>query len=276
MSFPQLSRRFAVVASPLALAFAVACTTSMTGQKQLLLYPETQMAQMGAAAFTDLESKTPRSSNSAKVTYVRCVANAITQVVPPEQARAVAVTGWQVELFEDETANAFALPGGKIGVHTGLLLVATTPGQLAAVLGHEVGHVLDRHSNARVSQSTLLNTGMQMGAIVLGTETPEKAALMGALGVGLQYGVALPFGRDQESAADQIGLELMARAGFDPRESVTLWQNMARAGGASPPEFMSTHPSSTTRISRLEALIPEVMPLYEQAKAAGRRPNCKP
>ena len=115
-----------------------------------------------------------------------------------------------------------------------------------------------------------------MGAIVLGTETPEKAALMGALGVGLQYGVALPYGRDQASDADQIGLELMARAGFDPREAVTLWQNMARAGGAGPPEFASTHPSSTTRISRLEALIPEVMPLYEQAKAAGRRPTCKP
>jgi predicted Zn-dependent protease len=276
MSSLRRSRLFFVVVAPLSIALAVACATSMTGQRQLLLYPESEMAQMGSAAFTDLQSKTPRSSNSTKVTYVRCVANAITQVVPPEQARAVAVTGWQVELFEDETANAFALPGGKIGVHTGLLLVATTPGQLAAVLGHEVGHVLDRHSNARVSQSTLLNTGMQLGAIVLGTETPEKAALMGALGVGLQYGVELPYGRDQESAADQIGLELMARAGFDPRESVTLWQNMARAGGAAPPEFMSTHPSSDTRISRLEALVPEFMPLYEQAKAAGRRPSCKP
>lgn len=278
MSCPRRSRRFTVVGLALvaAVAFAVACTTSMTGHNQLLLYPETEMAQMGSAAFTDLQSKTPRSSNSAKVTYVRCVANAITAVVPPEQARAVAVTSWQVELFEDKTANAFALPGGKIGVHTGLLQVATTPGQLAAVLGHEVGHVLDRHSNARVSQSTLLETGMQMGAIVLGTDTPQKAAMMGALGVGVQYGVQMPFGRGQESDADQIGLELMAKAGFDPHEAVTLWQNMARAGGAAPPEFMSTHPSSATRISRLEALIPQVMPLYEQAKAAGRRPSCKP
>jgi predicted Zn-dependent protease len=276
MSTPRRSPRFAAVVTALAIAFAVACATSMTGQQQLLLYPESQMAQMGSAAFTDLQSKTPRSSDSTKVAYVRCVSNAITQVVPPEQARAVSVTGWEVEVFEDKTANAFALPGGKIGVHTGLLDVATTPGQLAAVLGHEVGHVLDRHSNARVSQSTLLNTGMQFGAILLGTNTVEKQALMGALGVGLQYGVQLPFGRDQESAADQIGLELMARAGFDPHESVTLWQNMARAGGASPPEFMSTHPSSTTRISRLEAQIPTVMPLYEQAQAAGRRPSCKP
>lgn len=266
----------AVFVTALAAALAFGCATSLTGQQQFLLYPESQMAQMGNAAFTDLQSKTPRSSNSTKVTYVRCVANAITQVVPPDQARAVSVTGWEVELFEDKTANAFALPGGKIGVHTGLLDVATSPGQLAAVLGHEVGHVLDRHSNARVSQSTLLDTGMQFGAILLGTNTLQKQALMGALGVGLQYGVQLPFGRDQESAADQIGLELMARAGFDPNESVTLWQNMARAGGASPPEFMSTHPSSTTRISRLEAHIPKVMPLYQQAQAAGRRPSCKP
>ena len=190
--------------------------------------------------------------------------------------RGVAVSSWEVEVFEDETANAFALPGGKIGVHTGLLTVATTPGQLAAVLGHEVGHVLDRHSNARVSQGALAEIGMQFGSILLGAETPQKQLLMGALGVGVQYGALMPYGRSQESDADLIGLELMARAGFDPSESVTLWQNMARAGGAAPPEFMSTHPSSTTRISQLQAAIPKFMPIYQQAQAAGRRPSCKP
>lgn len=267
---------FACLAIALTAAIAIGCATSMTGRQQLLLYPESQMAQMGAAAFTDLQSKTPRSASSAKVTYVRCVANAITQVVAPERMRAVSVASWEVELFEDETANAFALPGGKIGVHTGLLQVATTPGQLAAVLGHEVGHVLDRHSNARVSQGTLADVGMQFGSILLGAETPQKQALMAALGVGVQYGALMPFSRGQESDADLIGLELMARAGFDPNESVTLWQNMARAGGAAPPEFLSTHPSSTTRISQLQAAIPKVMPLYQQAQAAGRRPSCRP
>lgn len=270
----RLSRILAVSAASAALA--IGCATSLTGQNQLLLFPETQMAQMGVAAFTDMQSKTPRSSNSAKVTYVRCVANAITQVVPPEQLRAVSVSSWEVELFEEKTANAFALPGGKIGVHTGLLEVATTPGQLAAVLGHEVGHVLDRHGNARVSQQTLAQTGMQLGAILLGADTPQKQGLMAALGLGVQYGVLLPYGRGQESAADMIGLDLMARAGFDPNESVTLWQNMARAGGAAPPEFLSTHPSSTTRISQLQAEIPKLLPVYHQAQAAGRRPNCKP
>lgn len=267
----------AALAGVLAAAIALGCATSLTGRQQLLLYPESQMAQMGAAAFTDMQSKTPRSSSSAQVTYVRCVANAITQVVAPEQMRAVAVTGWEVELFEDDTANAFALPGGKIGVHTGLLKVAVTPGQLAAVLGHEVGHVLDRHSNARVSQTSIAQTGMQLGSVLLGAETPQKQGLMAALGLGVQYGLLMPYGRDQESDADLIGLDLMARAGFDPNESVRLWENMARAaGGAAPPEFLSTHPSSTTRIARLQAAIPNVMPLYQQALAAGRRPNCRP
>jgi len=272
-SFPIL----AALAGVLAAAIALGCATSLTGRQQLLLYPESQMAQMGAAAFTDMQSKTPRSSSSAQVTYVRCVANAITQVVAPEQMRAVAVAGWEVELFEDDTANAFALPGGKIGVHTGLLKVAVTPGQLAAVLGHEVGHVLDRHSNARVSQTSIAQTGMQLGSVLLGAETPQKQGLMAALGLGVQYGLLMPYGRDQESDADLIGLDLMARAGFDPNESVRLWENMARAaGGAAPPEFLSTHPSSTTRIARLQAAIPNVMPLYQQAQAAGRRPNCRP
>lgn len=255
------------------------CATSMTGQQQILLFPESQMASMGATAFTDMKSKTPKSSNSTQITYVRCVANAVTAVVPPEQAAKVSVTSWEVEVFEDETANAFALPGGKIGVHTGILPVANTPGQLAAVLGHEVGHVLDRHGNARMSYGALAQAGMtavEMAAAMSGPITPAKQLGMQALGLGVQYGGIMPYGRSQESAADVIGLELMARAGFDPRESVTLWENMARAGGQAPPEFMSTHPSSTTRIAQLQAKIPEVMPLYEQARAAGRKPSCKP
>lgn len=268
--------RTAALLIAIALALVLGCATSMTGQHQLLLFPETEMADMGRTAFTDLQSQTPRSSNSSQIAYVRCVANAITSVVTPEQMTRVAVTSWEVELFEDDTANAFALPGGKIGVHTGLLPVAKTPGQLAAVLGHEVGHVLDRHANARMSQSTLAQTGMQIGAVLIGANTPEKQAAMAALGLGVQYGVLMPYGRGQESAADQIGLELMAKAGFDPREAVTLWENMARAGGPKPPEFLSTHPSDATRIARIQGLLPKVMPSYEEARAAGRVPKCKP
>jgi predicted Zn-dependent protease len=151
-----------------------------------------------------------------------------------------------------------------------------TPSQLATVLGHEVSHVLARHGNERVSQSALAQSGMLFAQILIGADTPEKQELFGLLGLGMQYGVLMPFSRAQESEADEIGILLMARAGFDPRESVVLWQNMARAsGGQSPPEFMSTHPSHSTRIRRLEAAMPVALRFYEQAVATGHRPDCR-
>lgn len=251
------------------------CATSPTGRTQFLLNSETQMAEMGRAAFADLESKKPLSTDPREVGYVRCVANAITSVLRPDELRPLGVTRWEVEVFEDPTANAFALPGGKIGVHTGLLDVARSPAQLAAVLGHEVGHVLARHSNERVSQTTVVQSGMAIAQVLVGADTPAKQQLFGALGLGLQYGVLMPFSRTQESEADEIGIELMARAGFDPRESALLWQNMSRASaGQAPPEFLSTHPSHATRIRRLQELVPKMMPIYERAIATGHRPNC--
>jgi predicted Zn-dependent protease len=254
----------------------MACATSPTGRRQLLVMSEAQMAEMGRAAFSDMQSRTPRSVNSRQTNYVRCVANAIIEILTPLELRPIAVDLWEIELFADPTANAFALPGGKIGVHTGLLGVAVTQSQLATVLGHEVSHVLARHGNERVSQSTLAQSGMLFAQILVGADTQEKQELFGLLGLGMQYGVLMPFSRAQESEADEIGILLMARAGFDPRESVVLWQNMARAsGGQSPPEFMSTHPSHSTRIGRLEAAVPVALRFYEQAIAAGHRPNCR-
>lgn len=234
------------------------------------------MSQMGAAAFAEMQSTTPRSSNSRQISLVRCVANSITSVLTPEDTKYIMVSAWEVELFDDPTANAFALPGGKMGVHTGLLSVAVTPSQLAAVMGHEVAHVLARHGNERISQSSLAQSAMQVAQSMAGVMTPEKEQLMGLLGVGAQYGILMPFGRAQESEADIVGLELMARAGFDPTESVVLWQNMARASdGQAPPEFLSTHPSNETRISGLQKAMPKAVALYEQASAAGRRPSCR-
>jgi predicted Zn-dependent protease len=260
----------------LLLVLSMACATSPTGRRQLLVMSEAQMADMGRAAFVDLQSRTPRSPNSRQTTYVRCVANAIIEILAPSELRPIAVDRWEIELFADPTANAFALPGGRIGVHTGLLGVAVTQSQLATVLGHEISHVLARHGNERVSQSALAQSGMLFAQILIGADTPEKQELFGLLGLGVQYGVLMPFSRAQESEADEIGILLMARAGFDPRESVALWQNMAGAsGGHSPPEFMSTHPSHSTRIRRLEAAMPVALRFYEQAVAAGRRPKCR-
>ena len=182
---------------------------------------------------------------------------------------------WEVVVFEADQANAFALPGYKIGVYTGLLKYAKNQDQLAAVMGHEVAHVIAEHGNERVSNQMATEAGLSIAAVLLGTEQDSNTALiMAGLGLGAQYGVILPFSRSHESEADLIGLELMAKAGFNPEESVTLWQNMAQSG-LSPPEFMSTHPSSDTRIKQLRERIPQVQPAYQQAVKKGQRANCK-
>ncbi len=254
----------------------LACVTSPTGRRQLLMHHESEMAELGRTAFVQMKSEAVISTNTTDTRYVRCVTGAIVAVLRPEETRGLYVDQWEVELFEDDTANAFALPGGRIGVHTGLLRVAQTPDQLATVLGHEVGHVLARHGNARVTNSKLAAASAQALGSVLGGDDPAKRQqLIGLLGAGAQVGVLMPFGRGDESEADTIGHELMARAGFDPREAVTLWENMGRAsGGQSPPEFLSTHPSHRTRIRDLQANMSANYAIYQQAQAAGRVPRC--
>ena len=253
----------------LVIAVFEGCSTSPTGRKQLTLMPESQMGQMGAQAFQEMKTATPKETDPKINTYVQCVAKA----VAVESKDQMDVKEWEVVVFKDATANAFALPGGKIGVHTGLLKVAVTPAQLAAVLGHEVGHVIARHGNERVSQGILAQTGMTAASISM-KDSSMKGPILAALGLGTQFGVLLPYGRKQESEADLIGLDLMARAGFDPRESVELWKNMGKDGGKQPPQFMSTHPSHETRIGDLQANMGPALATYEKAKAAGKNPSC--
>ncbi|MEY1662031.1 M48 family metallopeptidase [Isoalcanivorax beigongshangi] len=246
-----------------------ACATSPLGRQQFLMMSASDMDKMGVAAYDQLKQETPISSNKAQTAYVRCIADHITAVLDGDQK-------WEVNLFQDDTANAFALPGGKIGIHTGLLKVAVNQDQVAAVMGHEVGHVLAQHSNERVSIQSATQSGLQLIAAISGDPSPMKNSLMGLLGVGAQVGVALPFSRKHETEADVIGLQLMAKAGFNPAESVTLWQNMAAAsGGGGGPQFLSTHPSSASRIRELQSQLASVMPDYQQARAAGRVPSCK-
>ncbi len=177
-------------------------------------------------------------------------------------------------MFDDEQVNAFALPGGKIGVYTGLLNVAQNQHQLATVIGHEVAHVIADHGNERMSQSTLINMGSQaVGQVLAANEVPQTGAIMAAIGLGAQVGVQLPFSRTHESEADLLGLELMAKSGFDPRQSVNLWQNMAAASeGPRPPELLSTHPSPDSRIQSLQANMRPAMAAYEKANY---RPDCR-
>jgi predicted Zn-dependent protease len=257
------------LATLLAAAFVAACATSPLGRSQLILFPDEQLAQMGATAWQQIKQETPVDQGRSVNRYVDCVALAITRQMPGGGADA-----WEVSVFEGEEANAFALPGRKIGVVEGLLDVARNQDQLAAVIGHEVAHVESKHANERVSTAFAAETGLQLAQIAAGASTPARQQLFGLLGLGTQVGILLPFNRRQESEADLIGLDLMARAGFDPRASVELWQNMAAAADGSPPEFLSTHPSGERRIRDLTARMPHAMQIYEQARAQGRSPQC--
>ncbi len=240
-----------------------ASTQSPTGRGQTLLYSAEQMQQMGDASFEEMKKQQKLSSDTKLTQYVNCVANRVTAVLPDQSQK------WDVVLFDSEQVNAFALPGGHIGVYTGLLKVANTPDQLATVLGHEVAHVLAQHGNEQVSRSQMTGVGMQIANAALGVSgVANRDLYMSALGLGAQVGVILPFGRAQETEADVMGLELMAKAGFDPAQSVTLWQNMAKAGGGQGLELLSTHPSDVNRITQLEQLQGQVKPLYLSAKAS--------
>lgn len=263
------SKPFAVYA--VLATVAVACATSPTGRKQLIVLPDSQMDQLGAQSFDQMKQQQPTTNDPRYVNYVKCITGPIT-----DQARGMTpVEKWETVVFKDDSANAFALPGGKIGVHTGIIPVAKTDAQLAAVLGHEVGHVIARHGSERMSQGMVAQIGMVGTQAALGNSA-TSGPILAALGLGTQVGILLPFGRTQESEADQIGLDLMAKAGFDPRQAVELWKNMAAAsGGKSPPEFLSTHPSSATRIKDIEAHLPKAMEFYKKAQAEGRKPYCK-
>jgi len=249
-----------------AIGLLAGCATSPTGRSQLMLMPDSQMNQMGLQAFDNIKGKTPVENNRTTNQYVQCVANAITREVRGT---------WEVVVFKDDSANAFALPGGKIGVNTGLLKVAANQDQLATVIGHEIAHVQARHSNERVSQKFAVEQGIGLINAVASPTSTTGQTLMGLLGVGAQYGVLMPYSRLQESEADLIGLKYMARAGFDPRESTRLWLNMSRANSGQPPEFLSTHPSHGSRISDLEQAIPEAERLQVQARQQGKRPACR-
>ena len=254
-----------VIAAVLA---SCATTTSSTGRRQYVGgVSQDQLNQLGAQAFTEAKQKGPLSTDGKQNAYVRCVVNALVQQLPPQQ-RSIQ---WETAVFAEKEPNAYALPGGKVGVNTGIFGVAKTQDQLAAVIGHEIGHVVERHHDERITR--------QMGAAgavqLLGALAGDYGQLA-TQGGGLlaQTGFLLPGSRAQESEADVVGQRMMAQAGFDPRAAVALWQNMIAAGGGRPPQWLSTHPDPQARISELQARANQLVPTYEQARAAGRRPQC--
>ena len=246
---------------------SIACVKSPTGRPQLLLVSDDEMAKMGVAAFNDVKTETQPTTNASLSAYVRCVATAITKDAAPG-------IQWEVVVFESQEVNAFALPGGKIGVYTGLLPVAENQDELAAVVGHEVAHVVARHGNARVSAALATETGVELTSAVVGGATAKNRELLGLLGVGAQLGILLPYSRDQETEADVLGLEYMANAGFEPAAAIQLWRNMEKVSGNQVPTFLSTHPSHEGRIEELTAKLPAATKRYQAAQQAGKAPRC--
>ena len=266
-----LNRFFSTVLIVASVNGLLSCATSPEGRKQLTLFPDSEMDAMGVQSFDQIKKQTPLTKDANVKRYIECIANRII----PHVAQNPNPQKWEVQVFEDKQANAFALPGYKIGVYTGLLKYAKNQDQVAAVMGHEVAHVIAKHSNERVSSQTAMQTGMSIASVLLGSteENSNNALILAGLGLGAQYGVILPFSRKHESEADLIGLDLIAKAGFNPAESVTLWQNMSQAGAA-PPEFMSTHPANSTRIKQLRSRIPKANIVYQTTVRNNQRANC--
>ena len=254
------------------LATAVgACTSSPTGRNQIILRSDAELAAESARQFAEMRASMPRETDRAIIDYIHCVATAIVQVLDPEFRD----LDWDMAIFESKAVNAFAMPGGKIGVMKGILEAADNQHRLAAVLGHEVAHVTAHQANERASRGDLTSYGVEVLAIILGGGYYNQTqGAYSALSTANTLGLMNAFSRKQETEADVIGLEYMAKAGFDPRESVELWKNMNAAGQTKIPEFMSTHPSGDTRIESLIDEYPKALALYNEAQAAGRSPNC--
>lgn len=256
-------KRLSLIISVLIIA---SCSSTPTGRKQLKLIGSSQMAQMGDTSFEELKKQQTVSNDPAQNKYVKCVTHRLLESMGEKPSE------WEILVFKDESPNAFALPGKNVGVHTGMLSLVKNQGQLAAVIGHEIGHVLANHGNERVSQGLLAQAGLTAADLVLGRDSKSDQLIVAALGLGAQFGVLLPFSRKQETEADRLGLKYMAESGFDPTQAAELWKLMSSAaGGGSPPEFLSTHPSPSSRIKDLSARAPNYMDAYQAVK---NKPNC--
>lgn len=249
--------------------FLTGCrTVPETGRVQLMLMPQGQEIALGADAFEQIKEQEEVSTDSERIDRVNRIGNRIAAQASDDLPNA----DWEFVVFEgDDTLNAFALPGGKVGVYTGLMDLAETDDQLAAIIGHEVAHVTARHGAERMSRAMALSAvGVGVGVAARDRDAQTQQAILIAYGLGATLGVELPYSRRAESEADEIGLLYAARAGYDPSAAVTFWERMREAAGDRPfpPEFLSTHPADSRRIADLEAMMPRAMEEYQRATAA--------
>lgn len=239
-----------------------ACQTApVTGRSQLILIPESMEIDLGLASYKDALKKAKLSEDKETIEMVNRVGRRIAVVAERGDYK------WEFNVIDDDkVVNAFALPGGKVAVYTGILKYTENEAGLAAVMGHEVSHALLRHGGERISAGILAQLGMVGLNVAVRNKDPGAIrAVNEAYGIGVNVGVLLPFSRSQELEADRVGLVLMAKAGYDPHEAVAFWRRMMKGKDKAPPEFLSTHPTSERRVKELEQWIPEVMKYYRPA-----------
>ena len=271
-----------ILALPLlaALATAGGCNTvSGTKRSQLNVLSESDERELGEEAYQEAlsEKGVKKVTSGPDYDRVQRVADRIEDASERLHAKAVRGFEWQWTVIDDDkTVNAWALPGGKSAVYTGMLRMAKSDDELAVVMGHEASHAIARHAGERISSNMVIQGALQGTSMALGDMSPAaQQATMAALGLGSNVGVLLPWSRLQESEADDLGLLIAADAGYDPRTAIDLWTRMSSQSGA-PPEFLSTHPSENTRIKRLQKLMPKAMKLYQAAlERSGAAPAAK-
>jgi len=253
-----------------ALLWLSACATvPITERKSLNLVSDSELLSLSMEQYNQVLRKSKLSTDPEKVQMVKRVGEEIARaseafLKDSGMESEVKNYKWEFNLIEDDkTVNAWCMPGGKVAVYTGILPFTQNEKGLAVVVGHEIAHAIAKHGNERMSQALLAQLGGLALSVVLSTQSAETSGLFqAAYGVTTNVGVLLPYSRLQESEADRIGLILMAKAGYDPREAIPFWQRMNEKGGDRPPEFLSTHPAPQTRINDLQELIPEAMKYY--------------
>lgn len=241
-------------------------------RKQFMMLSEQQVESMSLKSYMqtlkDADTKKVLNTDPAVLNRVRTISNNLIEQTPIYRPDAKNWK-WEVNVEKNDQINAYCMPGGKIMVYSGLISkLNATDGELAAVIGHEISHALREHGRERMSLAAAQQTGLALLGILASTSKNTTAAGAGvqAAAMGTQLFFALPNSRTQETEADQMGLELAARAGYNPNEAVTLWTKMSKLGGNKPPAWLSDHPSDTARIADVQALVPRMMPLYEAAK----------
>ncbi|MBY0479509.1 MAG: M48 family metallopeptidase [Chitinophagaceae bacterium] len=247
----------------------------VTGRKQLILLPEKELQSMAGQQYKQFlaESKIVAVNVNKDAEMVRRVGTRIAYAITKyyeDQGKKEILDGytWEFNLVDNKDVNAWCMPGGKVVVYTGLLLVTQNEAALAVVMGHEIAHAITLHGNERMSQGVM----QQLGGVALSVAVANKPAetqnlFLTAYGIGSTVGGTLPFSRKQELEADQFGLRFAAMAGYNPQEAIPFWQRMAKAGGGQkPPEILSTHPSDETRIKKMEQYVNEAMPYYKPVR----------